>query len=79
VGIRLIYSHFVQNDLKDINNWYRKIDKKLSEILLKNFVQKSISLREILYPVNRSMILIESFFSRNFPTVFTIFTMKIKT
>ncbi|OBW41393.1 Plasmid stabilization system protein [Chryseobacterium sp. MOF25P] len=41
-----MYSHFVKNDLKEINNWYRKIDKKLSDNFLKEFRSKIKFIKE---------------------------------
>jgi len=46
VEIRLIYSHFVQNDLKDINDWYKKIDKKFCNSFIKEFRSKINFIKE---------------------------------
>jgi plasmid stabilization system protein ParE len=46
VGIKLIYSHFVKNDLKEINDWYKKIDKKLGNNFIKEFRLKINFIKE---------------------------------
>ncbi|KQS91320.1 hypothetical protein ASG21_02215 [Chryseobacterium sp. Leaf394] len=40
VATKLIYSHFVKRDLKEINNWYRKINKKLANQFIQEFLSK---------------------------------------
>lgn len=46
VEIKLIYSHFVKQDLKEINDWYKKIDKKLWNHFIKEFRSKINFIRE---------------------------------
>jgi plasmid stabilization system protein ParE len=67
VGIKLIYSHFVKNDLKEINDWYKKIDKKLGNNFIKefrlkiNFIKENPLSFEFKYGQNRIV------FLKNFP------------
>lgn len=76
--IKLIYSHFVKEDLKEINDWYRKIDKKLLSNFIKEFrakitfIKKNPLSAEIRYDDSRIV------FLKNSLTEFIIFTMKIK-
>ena len=44
--IKLIYSHFVKKDLKEINDWYKKIDRKLWNNFIKEFRLKINFIRE---------------------------------
>ncbi|MBD3904843.1 type II toxin-antitoxin system RelE/ParE family toxin [Chryseobacterium sp. Ch-15] len=63
MATKLIYSHFVKNDLKEINNWYRKIDKKLLDNFLKefrykiNFIKENPLSCELKYDENRIVFL----------------------
>jgi len=40
VRAEVIYTHFVKNDLKEINQWYNKIDNKLWNNFVKEFRSK---------------------------------------
>ncbi|WP_294318923.1 type II toxin-antitoxin system RelE/ParE family toxin [uncultured Chryseobacterium sp.] len=42
----LIYSHFVKDDLKEIHDWYKKIDKKLWNQFKKEFQSKINFIKE---------------------------------
>ncbi|WP_294302768.1 hypothetical protein [uncultured Chryseobacterium sp.] len=42
----LIYSRFVKNDLKEIHDWYRKIDKKLWNKFKEEFQSKINFIKE---------------------------------
>lgn len=42
----LIYSPFVKNDLKEIHDWYRKIDKKLWNKFKEEFQSKISFIKE---------------------------------
>lgn len=46
MGIKITYSHFVKNDLKEINDWYKGIDKKLWNIFIKEFRSKINFIKE---------------------------------
>jgi len=46
VATKLIYGHFVKQDLKEINDWYRKIDKKLWNRFLIDFRNKIDLIKE---------------------------------
>lgn len=56
---KLIYNHFVKIDLQEINNWYRKIDKKLGDNFVKefrykiNFIKENPLSCELKYDENR--------------------------
>ncbi|MCX8524162.1 type II toxin-antitoxin system RelE/ParE family toxin [Chryseobacterium formosus] len=43
---KLIYSHFVKRDLKEINDWYKKINQKLWNNLIKEFRLKITFIKE---------------------------------
>jgi plasmid stabilization system protein ParE len=63
VATKLIYSHFVKQDLKDINDWYRKIDRKLWNKFLNefrykiNFIKENPLSFELKYDNNRIVFL----------------------
>lgn len=63
VATKLIYSHFVKDDLKEINEWYKKINKKLwnnfiKEFRLKvNFIKENPLSFEVKYDYNRIVFL----------------------
>lgn len=42
----IIYTHFVKIDLKEINQWYSKIDKRLWIFFIKEFHSKINFIRE---------------------------------
>lgn len=42
----LIYSHFVKSDLKEIHEWYKKIDKKLWNKFKEEFQSKMNFIKE---------------------------------
>ncbi|MEN4760202.1 type II toxin-antitoxin system RelE/ParE family toxin [Chryseobacterium sp. C39-AII1] len=44
--IKLIYSPFVKQDLKEINDWYKKINKKLWINFMKEFRSKINFIKE---------------------------------
>lgn len=46
MAIKLIYGHFVKYDLKEINDWYRKIDEKLWDKFRKEFRLKINFIKE---------------------------------
>ncbi|MFC7346334.1 type II toxin-antitoxin system RelE/ParE family toxin [Chryseobacterium zhengzhouense] len=43
---KLIYSNFVKRDLKEIKDWYRKIDVKLWNDFVREFKSKVILIKE---------------------------------
>ncbi|MCW3169130.1 type II toxin-antitoxin system RelE/ParE family toxin [Chryseobacterium sp. 09-1422] len=55
----IIYSQFVKIDLKEINQWYNKIDKRLWNFFLKgfrlkiNYIRENPLALEVKYDVNR--------------------------
>ena len=59
----IVYTHFVKVDLKEINQWYRKIDKKLWIFFLKefrlkiNFIKENPLASEIKYDFYRIVFL----------------------
>lgn len=63
----IVYTHFVKIDLKDINQWYCKIDKRLWSYFLKefhlkiNFISENPVASELKYDLNRIV------FLRKFP------------
>ncbi|WP_294199741.1 MULTISPECIES: type II toxin-antitoxin system RelE/ParE family toxin [Chryseobacterium] len=60
---KLIYSHFVKSDLKEIHDWYKNIDKKLwnkfkQEFQSKiNFIKENPLIFEIRYDRQRILFL----------------------
>jgi len=46
MAIKLIYSRFVKNDLKEINEWYKKINKELWNNFTKEFRLKINLIKE---------------------------------
>lgn len=46
MATKLIYGHLVKWDLKEINNWYNKIDKKLWTQFIKEFRSKINFIKE---------------------------------
>jgi len=63
VEIKIIYSHFVKQDLREINDWYREIDKKLWNNFIKefrskiNFIKENPLSLELKYDDNRIIFL----------------------
>jgi plasmid stabilization system protein ParE len=63
VEIKIIYSHFVKQDLREINDWDRKIDKKLWNNFIKefrskiNFIKENPLSLELKYDDNRIIFL----------------------
>lgn len=61
--IKIIYSHFVKQDLREINDWYREIDKKLWNNFIKefrskiNFIKENPLSLELKYDDNRIIFL----------------------
>ena len=46
MAIKLIYGYFVKWDLKEINHWYSKIDKKIWAQFIKEFRSKINFIKE---------------------------------
>ena len=63
VKAEIVYTHFVKVDLKEINQWYRKIDKKLWSFFLKefrlkiNFIRENPVALEVRYDITRIVFL----------------------
>lgn len=64
---KIIYTHSVKADLKEINQWYSRIDKKIWSFFIKefylkiNFISENALASEIKYDVSRIV------FLRKFP------------
>ncbi len=71
----IVYTHFVKMDLNEINDWYRKIDKKLWDFFLKefclkiNFIKENPLASEIKYDFTRIVFLQKFPFGIHYPLV----------
>lgn len=79
MAIKLIYNRFVKDDLKEINKWYKEINKELWNSFTKEFRLKINLIKENPLSFELKYNNIRIVFLKKFPMEFIIYITQKKT
>lgn len=79
MATKLIYNRFVKDDLKEINDWYKEINKELWNSFIKEFRLKIHLIKENPLSFELKYNNIRIVFLKKFPSEFIIHTIQKKT